>query len=182
MRYFKKLIGKRVYLSTMNPDDVETYVKWLNDFSVTENLGNASLVVSLGTEKDWLEKNTDKHLYAIVKAEDDTLLGNCGFSTYDQTKRCAEVGIFIGEADNRNKGYGAEALSLLVDYGFDYLNLKNIMLKVFEFNERAIQCYKKVGFREFGRRRQAYFVKGKYYDEVYMDILKEDRCGKNIKD
>ena len=53
-----------------------------------------------------------------------------------------------------------------------YLNLNNIMLKVFSFNERAICCYKKVGFKEMGIRRQAYYLKGKVYDEIFMDIVK----------
>lgn len=45
------------------------------------------------------------------------------------------------------------------------------MLTVKSFNERAINCYKKVGFKELGRRRECYFLNGKYYDDVYMDIL-----------
>ena len=48
------------------------------------------------------------------------------------------------------------------------------MLKVFSFNERAISCYKKVGFKEMGRRRQSYYLKGKFYNDVYMDILREE--------
>ncbi|MDD4796309.1 MAG: GNAT family protein, partial [Eubacteriales bacterium] len=71
--------------------------------------------------------------------------------------------------------YGSEALTLLVDFGFHYLNLNNIMLKVFSFNQRAVNCYKKVGFKEIGRRRQTYYLKGNYYDEILMDIIRSDR-------
>lgn len=85
--------------------------------------------------------------------------------------RIGTIGVFIGEEDNRSKGYGAEALKLLLDYGFNYINLNNIMLTVKSFNERAIKCYEKVGFKEFGRRRESYFLNGKYYDDVHMDIL-----------
>lgn len=88
--------------------------------------------------------------------------------------QCGTVGLFIGDEENRNNGYGQDTLNLLLDYGFNYLNLKNIMLKVFSFNERAINCYKKVGFKEIGRRRQSYYLKGKFYDDVYMDILREE--------
>lgn len=86
----------------------------------------------------------------------------------------AEVGIFIGEAENRLKGYGSEALKLLVFYGFNYLNFNNIMLKVFSFNDVAISAYKKVGFNEFGSRKKSYYLKGKWYDDIYMEILRED--------
>lgn len=95
--------------------------------------------------------------------------------------RIGTVGIFIGEEENRSHGYGAEALKLLVEYGFRYLNLNNIMLTVKSFNERAIHCYKKVGFQEFGKRRKSYFLNGKYYDDVYMDILAEEFDGNYIK-
>lgn len=58
--------------------------------------------------------------------------------------------------------------------GKGLVKANNIMLKVFSFNENAIICYKKVGFKEFGRRRQSYFLKNKFYDEVYMDLLREE--------
>lgn len=175
MKYFKKLVGKRIYLSPMNVEDAETYAGWFNDFSVTDGLGCSFRITSMESEKEWLANNSGKYQFAIVRLEDDKLIGNCGIQGIDQLRQCAEVGLFIGDEENRNKGYGEEVLNLLLDYGFDYLNLNNIMLKVFSFNERAINCYKKVGFKEIGRRRQSYYLKGGFYDEVYMDILKSER-------
>jgi len=174
MKYVKKLVGKRIYLSPMSVDDAETYVKWLNDFETTDGLGSSSRVISLEDEKEWIKNNAGNYQFAIVRLEDDTLLGNCGFNEINHLMQNAVVGLFIGDEENRNQGYGQEALDLLLEYGFQYLNLNNIMLKVFSFNERAIQCYKKVGFKEIGRRRQSYFLKGKFYDDVYMDILREE--------
>jgi RimJ/RimL family protein N-acetyltransferase len=174
VKYFKKIIGKHIYLSPMNSEDAELYVKWMNDLAVTDNLGTSGKVISLESEKDWLRDNSAKQIFAIVTLDGDTLIGNCGFNAIDQVRQCAEVGIFIGDGENQNRGYGTEALSLLIEYGFDCLNLHNIMLKVFSFNERAIRCYEKAGFREIGRRRQAYALKGQYHDELFMDVLRED--------
>lgn len=84
------------------------------------------------------------------------------------------MGLFIGEEENRGKGYGQEVLRLLLDFAFETLNLHNVMLRVFAFNERAIHTYQKVGFREFGRRRESYYAKGRFWDEIHMDILKEE--------
>ena len=95
----------------------------------------------------------------------------------NQKDRCAEVGIFIGDEKNRSKGYGTESLKMLLDLGFNYLNFNNIMLGVKSFNQRAIACYTKVGFKEYGRRRESYFLNGKYYDDVYMDILSREFKG-----
>lgn len=175
MKYFKKLVGKRIYLSPMNVEDAETYVKWLNDLSVTDGVGSSYRITSIESEKEWIINNSNQYQFAIVSLEDDKLIGNCGIQGIDQIRQCAEVGLFIGDEENRNKGYGEEVLNLLLDYSFNYLNLNNIMLKVFSFNERAINCYKKVGFKEIGRRRQSYYIKGSFCDEVYMDMLKEER-------
>lgn len=175
MKYFKKIVGERIYLSPMNLEDAETYVKWLNDFSVTDGLGCSSRVTSLEAEREWIKQSSGQYQFAIIRADDHKLIGNCGIQAIDQMKQCAETGLFIGEEENRGKGYGGEALNLLLDYAFGHLNLHNIMLKVFSFNERAIGCYKKVGFKEIGRRRQTYYLNGKYYDEVYMDILSNER-------
>ncbi len=174
MKYYKKLVGKRIYLSPMNIEDAEIYVKWLNDFSVTDGIGTSGRVTSLESEKEWISQNSTKYQFAIVRLEDDKLIGNCGIHDLDQSKQCAEVGLFIGDEENRSMGYGQDVLDLLLDYAFNYLNLNNIMLKVFSFNERAINCYKKVGFKEIGRRRQAYYLKGKFHDDVFMDILREE--------
>lgn len=176
MKYYKKLVGHKVYLSPMCLGDAETYTKWLNDLSVTENLGTSSNMVSVAGEQEWISKNSQGTQFAIVKIENDELIGNCGFNALNQLRQCAEVGIFIGDEENRNHGYGSEAMSLLISFGFNYLNLNNIMLKVFAFNDRAINCYKRAGFNVIGRRRQAYYLKGKYYDEIFMDIIRSDRC------
>jgi len=174
MKYFKKIIGTKVYLSPMNVEDAETYVGWLNDFQVSDGLGSSARVISLESEKDWIKSNSATYQFAIIRMEDDTLLGNCGVQAIDQIRQCAEVGLFIGEKENRNKGYGTEALSILLEYVFKYVNLNNVMLKVYSFNEIAIHCYQKIGFKEIGRRRQSYYMNGQFYDEVFMDILKDE--------
>ena len=112
--------------------------------------------------------------FAIVKQENDELIGNCSLHDLDLINGRATVGIFIGDKENRGKGYGSETLELLLSYGFNHLNLNNIMLTVYSFNEPAIACYKKVGFKEIGRRREAYFKNNERYDEIFMDIIRSE--------
>lgn len=183
MKYFKKLLGERIYLSPLNMEDAEKYAEWLCDFRVTDGVGRSGQIMTIEKEKEWIE-NASKSgdlFFSIVKLENDELIGNCGLHDISYPNRTGTVGIFIGEEENRSHGYGAETLWLLVEYGFRYLNLKNIMLTVKSFNERAVHCYEKVGFQEFGRRRKSYFLNGKYYDDVYMDILAEEFNGNYIK-
>ena len=175
MKYFKKLVGENIYLSPRNIEDTEKYTKWLNDFNTSDYIGKSGTSVSLEAERKYLEDNANKDgLFGIIKLENDELIGSCGIENIDNIHRTGTLGIFIGEENEREKGYGTEVIRLLLDYGFNYLNLQNIKLDVLSFNERAIACYKKCGFKECGRRRKCYYLNGKYYDKISMDILKEE--------
>lgn len=183
MTYFNKLNGDMVYLSPMNPDDYEIYTKWINDLSTSIPLGSASRNCSVLNEKEFIDNaaKTGQN-FAICKKGSDELIGNASLFSINHINRTAEVGLFIGEETNRGKGYGTEVLKLLLCYAFKILNLNNIMLKVFSFNEQAISSYKKAGFIEFGRRVQAYYLNDKYYDELYMQILKSEFYGEYLTD
>ena len=183
MKYYKKLVGERIYLSPMSIEDAEKYVEWFSDFKMTDGIEKSNRIITIEAEREWLEKKvkSNDYSFAIVKLENDELIGNCEIHDIDWKNRRGAVGLFIGEEENRSKGYGTESLRVLLDFGFNYLNLKNIMLRVKSFNERAIACYTKIGFKEFGKRRESYFLNGNYYDEIYMDILDKEFKGSYIK-
>ena len=172
MKYFKKLEGERIYLSPIHPDDIEIYAKWLNDAKITQFLTIHNSYVTLGGEKEFVESTQkEEFVFGIINKETDTLMGNIGLTKFDYKGGTAELGIFIGDEENLGKGYGSEAIKLLVKFGFEELRLHNIMLTVYDFNERAQKAYKKCGFKEFGRRHEARFFNGKYHDIVYMEII-----------
>ncbi|MBP3708035.1 MAG: GNAT family N-acetyltransferase [Clostridia bacterium] len=183
MKYYKKLVGDRIYLSPMCIEDAEKYVEWFCDFKMTDGIKKSSSLMTVESEREWIEGSLKENRlnFVIVRLEDDKVIGNCGIMNVNQKDRCGEVGIFIGGEENRSKGYGTETLKLLLDFGFNYQNLNNITLGVMSFNERAINCYKKIGFKEIGRRRECYFLNGKYYDEIYMDILAREFKGDYIR-
>ncbi|MCL2707984.1 MAG: GNAT family N-acetyltransferase [Defluviitaleaceae bacterium] len=175
MKYFKKIAGERLYLSPICTDDFEIYTKWLNDYDVAAGIGQYPKMIGIGGEKKILERlAADEQCYAMVLYETDELIGNIGLHNIDDISRSAEIGLFIGEAANRGKGYGAEALGLMLNFAFESLNLRNVMLQLNSDNERAFACYRKTGFREIGRRRSAKFKDGKYIDVIYMDIVKDE--------
>ena len=177
MRYFKKLQGGRIYLSPINPDDLEIYTKWINDPEVSLWIGLHARLISLPKERDTLErmaKNDDDFIFAIVANDGDRLLGNIGLHQISRNYRHATLGIFLGEAEDRSKGYGAEAIRLLLGYAFKTLNLHSVELTVNSTNARAIACYKKAGFKESGRVREAVYADGAYADRVHMDILESE--------
>lgn len=175
MKYFKKMIGENIYLSPMSIEDCEKFTEWLNDFDTTDYIGRSCFNTTLESENEFLEKNSNGQMkFMIVRLEDDVAIGTISLDFICNINRRATLGIFIGDKSGRNKGYGTQAIRLMLDYGFNYLNLNNIKLDVLEFNQRALACYKKCGFKEYGRRRKANFVNGKYYDIIEMDILSEE--------
>ena len=144
----------------------------MNDKAVASNFGQYSCVVSSKSEMQWLfEPGSGVHRYAMVLLNGDVLIGSISLHDIDHINRHAFIGIFIGEEEHRNKGYGTESMRLILDYGFKTLNLHNIMLSVHADNDAGITSYKKVGFREAGRRREWVFKDGRYIDVIYMDIL-----------
>lgn len=173
---YKKLVSDNLYLAPVNLDDVEKYTKWLNDLEISLYLTGASEVYTEKKELELLEKimESERDVVFAIFNNNDELIGNCGLHLIDYKNQKATLGIFIGEKDYWNNGYGTESIKLLLSYGFYFLNLHNIELEVFSFNERAINCYKKIGFKEIGRRREAILIGGKYYDEVFMDILSNE--------
>lgn len=182
MKYFKKLIGERIYLSPRNNEDIEKFTEWLNDFETTDYLGRSADITTLDGEKKYFDENLNKnHNFFIVTLKEDKLIGTVGLERYSPVNRTATLGIFIGDKEYRNEGYGTEAIRLILDYGFNYLNLNNIKLDLMSFNERALKCYTKCGFKEYGRRRKCKFINGKYYDSIEMDILAEEFQGDYIK-
>ena len=175
MRYFKKLEGEKVYLSPINLDDYETYVKWLNNPRITQFLSTNDSLITLSNEKELLEKIANEEFtYAIVRKEDDTLLGNVGLLRIDYKDGKASLGIFIGEEDNLSKGYGSEAIKLITGFAFNELRLHNIDLTVHADNARAIKAYTKCGFVEYGRRHEALYYNGKYIDLVHMELINKN--------
>ena len=192
MRYFRKIVGERVYLSpiSVSEDDTENYIKWMNNKEVAVNFGQYNHVVSSKNDLKWLfEPPSDMQRYAIVRLDNDTLIGSISIHNIDHLNRNAFIGIFIGEEEHRNKGYGTDAIRTLLEYGFKTLNLHNIMLTVRANMEAAIACYKKTGFREVGRLPEWVFINGQYVDKLYMGILAKEfdqqqtkTCGKNDAD
>jgi RimJ/RimL family protein N-acetyltransferase len=182
MKYFKKLIGERIYLSPRNIEDVEKFTEWMNDFEVTDYTGRSGQIMSLEGEKKYLEENSNPEAtFSIITLDNDKLIGTVGLESIDHLNRTATLGIFIGDKDYLSKGYGTEAIRLLLDYGFNYMNLHSVKLNLMRFNERALKCYKKCGFKENGKIRENKFINGKYYDTIAMDILENEFTESYIK-
>ncbi len=174
------IISERVRLRAIEREDIPRFVEWLNDPEVTANL-LICLPLAAWDEARWFEslasRATEDRPLAVEARQPGgpwVQIGNVGLHNFNWTVRSAEFGIFIGDKSFWNSGFGTETTRLMVKHGFETLNLNRIGLDVFETNPRAVHVYEKVGFVHEGRRRQAHYRDGQYWDVLQMSILRSE--------
>ena len=184
MKYFPKISWGNIYLSPINIEDYEIMTKWMNDSRISDWVNNTKSILSIISEKDFLEnisKDNDPttKAFAIIKKDGDKLLWMVDLWRINYIDQIATIWIWIGDFEEHNKWYGTDAINAILLFWFYTLNLRNIDLHVFSFNKWAIRCYQKVWFKEYGRRKDMHYCNWKFRDEIYMDITKSEREEKN---
>ncbi|RUR00293.1 N-acetyltransferase [Legionella septentrionalis] len=168
--------GERVTLRPLLKEDSPHYFKWINHKELV--LCNAAFKpVSEQEHEAWFSKVTSDPnavLFSIVANQDNRLIGSCSLRRINMLHKNAELQIRIGEIDYHNRGFGSEAVHLLVQYGFANLNLERIYLHVFANNKKAIKAYEKCKFQQEGILRKAAYVNGSYINVHIMAILKDE--------
>jgi RimJ/RimL family protein N-acetyltransferase len=167
------ITGERIILRAWEKTDLEVFTRWFNDPEVTIYVNNDAYPChSTEQEERYMASRIDDHnTYCITLRENGKPIGNCDIHKIDLRNRTAEVGIVIGEKEYWGRGYGREALRLLLEIGFEGMGLNRISLLVVDQNERAFRCYRAAGFREEGRLRQQSYIKGTFYDDIIMSVL-----------
>jgi len=171
------LEGRLVRLRAPEPSDVERAYQWINDREVTRFL-QARYPVSHVDEEKWLAEASQGNSFGDVRlaieTKDGTHIGNMGLHRVRPEDRCATLGILIGDKSFWSRGYGRDAIMTLLRFAFYEMNLHKVSLHVFEFNERAMACYRKCGFLEEGRLRDEYYYDGRYWDILAMGVLRDE--------
>jgi RimJ/RimL family protein N-acetyltransferase len=175
------LKGRLVQLSAVEPNEMaEAAVRWGRDseylrLSMIEPVNQFSVRMIT----DWIQKDQENdppkgYDFAIRTLEDDHLVGNCGLGGDIFPHGEAFVGIGIGERELWNKGYGTDAMMVILRYAFMELNLRRVALSTSAYNPRAIRSYEKAGFVHEGRMREFFRRDGQRCDIVFMGILREE--------
>jgi len=170
----KQLAGARCYLSPPVAEDAHDWAAWLADLRVAIPLGDEAYTPASAEEQQQFIRDAAQNrcrLFTIVLAADDRPIGRGILFNLDQVNRTGHLGLFIGDPSCWGQGVGREAVTLLLDYAFNLLNLNNVMLGAFAYNQRALACYRGVGFREIGRRREARLIAGRTHDIIMLDLL-----------
>jgi RimJ/RimL family protein N-acetyltransferase len=176
--------GKLVRLTAENPEVMAgAFSRWAMDTEYFRLLdSDPPRLYSEKKWKEWLEKDLE-HLqnaypsdlfFSIRTLEDDRLIGFTGFFDLYWQQGDSLIAIALGDRADWGKGYGTDAMRLMLRYAFTELNLRRVTLIVFEYNPRAIRSYEKAGFVMEGRIRRAMQREGKRWDFLFMGVLRED--------
>lgn len=169
--------GKLIKLRPIERSDLDSIMSWVGDEEVTNFLGGEMLLGPLSriAEEKFIERasesSVNSRLFVIETLADRRYLGSTDLHNINWVNRTAEVGIVIGDKSCWGKGYGSDAMRVLLRYAFDKINLNRVSLKVFAYNPRAIASYERCGFRREGLLRQDKFLGGNYHDTIVMGIL-----------
>lgn len=164
--------GKKCSLQAVSVGSVSTLTNWMNDDEVTHLMFTGSKPVTYKTVLEMLRPKDAEVLLGIWVA--NHFIGTTGLYSIHPIARSAEFRIFIGDKNYWNCGIGTECTQMLLDYGFNRLNLNMIWLGVNVENKAAIKVYEKTGFAHEGRLRQVQYRNGRYYDVFRLSILREE--------
>ena len=169
------LESDHVYFSPISEKDYETISQFMNE-ETYRILGrrNGSIVYESNFKDRMAEILKNDEVFIIYRKDTDTIIGDICLSDIDKINRSAMLGIGIGKDENRDKGFGKEALILMLKHAFINLNLESVSLGTYEYNKRAIHVYEKIGFTKVGRHRNAKIIGNKFFDDIIMDIISSE--------
>lgn len=159
-------------------EDMETVRTFINDPETASGIRPGIFFPYRHEEEEaWYntirsDSQTD-YTFAIELKADGTYIGGCSINKISAKNRNAILGVLIGKPF-WNKGYGTDAMSLLVDFCFLEVNLYKVKLRVISYNKRAMRCYEKVGFRTEGVMKDEIYRYGKFHDDIAMAIFRAD--------
>ncbi len=167
-------LNSKLKLEPITEEDTDLILKWRNNINVKKNFIFQQMFTK-DIHLNWLKTNvfTGKTAQFIINY-DGTSIGSTFLRDIDVDNNKAEFGIFIGEDNYRGQGLGTQATLQILKYGFEKLNLNKIFLRVLNNNTSAVNSYIKSGFQKEGLFREDVCINNKYYDVLFMSILKNE--------
>jgi RimJ/RimL family protein N-acetyltransferase len=171
----KTLNGQRVVLRAKIPADRESYLAGAGQVDAVWGFGGSTRDIPPKTDEDadrWLAGRTGWMTWVITV--DGRHIGTVSLHDISEADQHATLAIGIMSADDMNKGYGTEAMKLVLAHGFGEMDLHRIDLRVLARNKRAIRAYEKCGFLREGVERDAALIDGVWHDDVIMSVLADE--------
>ncbi len=170
-------MGPRVTLAVPRPEDFDEISDWFTDGTFIRNLDTdpARPLSGEELEQTYRNINRDTEFYFHIRTnDDDRLLGFVTIYNIDWRNQLGQLAIAIGDAEDRGQGFGTEALNLMLNYGFNELNLYKVCLDVIATNQSAIAVYQNSGFEFEGTNKRAVKRDGHREDLYNMGLFAAD--------
>lgn len=171
------LTGNSYKLIPFNKNDLtQDYINWLNDPIVTKFLEIRHEQQSLSKINDYIDqfyKDYEAYIWGIYTQE-DLLIGTVNLNSINRNHNTAELGLMIGNIDYWGKLASEEAISLVIDFAFNQLNLNKVTGGSYSTNLGMNFTYKKLGFTREGVMRKSFFMDQKYIDGFRWGILSQE--------
>ena len=174
------LNGDKVLLRPLERDDVGVLAGWAQDYETWPQVNEGPYAPTSVADalRDYDAPGSDSRRASATVVPfaidvDDELVGSIALWGIDLHNRRGHLGIGLGPS-HRGKGYGRDAIGVLLRYAFVDRGLHRVQLEVLADNERALRSYRAAGFREDGRLRESAWVMGSLVDEVIMSVLATD--------
>lgn len=182
-----ELVGELIQLRALEPDDLKRLYKWENDSSIWSVSGTlvpfSKFLLEEFINQAHQDIYTNKQLRLMIDLryfsdEEDVTgqvksIGCVDLFDFDPKNKRAGVGILIADRAVRGKGYATEALHLIIDYGFNILDLHQIYSNVGAENESSVALFKKLGFEITGLKQDWNYNQGRFHDEYFMQLIKK---------
>lgn len=170
------LVGKHIYLRAIEPKDLEFLYELENDTAIWEISGTTSPyskhVLKLYLDNAHRDIYDVKQLRLCICQADDKVVGLIDLFDFDPKNHRAGVGIIVLNSADRNKGIGTEAISLLCDYSFSTLQLKQLYANILEDNLSSIHLFEKIGFELVGSKKDWIYSNDVYKNELLYQKIK----------
>ena len=163
--------------------DIFYLVNWYSDKELNKLAGWAEGKPNIHALKQNIAKGFGYDpMNLIIETKAGKPIGTIQLYNFDELNQSCKLGIRIGDREYWGKGYGEDAINTILKYAFYKLDIYRVSLKLYEYNERASNCYIKCGFRQEGKTRKSAYIDGEFYDEIIMGILKSDFVNKKDVD
>lgn len=174
----KTLRGQHIYLRALEPEDLEFVYQLENDQSVWE-ISQTQTPYSKFLIRQYLD-NAQQDIYeakqlrlAICKNDTFDAIGLIDLFDYDPKNNRAGIGILIQHQENRQNGFGRQALELLINYAFNTLELHQLFANIATTNEASMALFTTFGFESIGIKKDWNFNNGSYSDETLYQLIRK---------
>lgn len=169
------LQGDKIYLRALEQGDLDFLYELENNTDVWEVSGTiapySKNVLQLYLDNAYRDLYDVKQLRLVICSQEHLKLGLIDLFDFEPTHKRAGMGIIIVDEKQRNKGIGAEAISLLCSYVFEVLDLHQVYANILEENEASLHLFKKLGFVQVGIKKDWVRSRDRYKNEVLLQKI-----------